>query len=140
MSITISSIRHLYKKIPFNSSIISICNIVKKKYKKGDYKTMFTNNEISHPKMVDILFSDDSSYRVHISIIPSNTSEIYKLPRYINLLEGEINIESDYNKIKLISGGYKINSEHYIRNPYDNPCVLMSFTDITNTSTCMPLL
>ena len=140
MSLIISNIRYLYNKIPFNNSMGTTCNIIKNIYKNGDYKTIFINNEISYPKMIDVLFSDDSSYRVHISVIPSNTSEVYKLPRYINLLEGRIDIESDYNRIKLISGGYQINSEHCIRYPYDNPCVLMSFTDITKISTSMPFL
>jgi len=142
-----------------NEKIINLYKSVLTKYKIGDYQQLFYNENLNNMRLFDLsnIFDNHNSLtkledinyiksldlshnldiyttqiRIHMNIIPPNTNEFYKLPRYISLLEGSLDISTNDNKIKLLEGGICVDKNHNINNPHNDVCVIVSLTELLN--------
>jgi len=140
MTITIPLIRKLYKGTPLTKyNIMNLYSTLNSLYQKGDYKN-FLDNEHSLESH-EIINDHDKMFRVHINVIENNSHSIYKHPRYINLLEGTLDINTTNSQLRLTKGSIFLNEEHSIHNTDKNtPCVIISHADLSKNMYDIALL
>ena len=81
----------------------------------------------------EIINDHEKLFRVHLNVLYPNSNEIYKFPRYINLLEGSLDIDTKSSKLRLTKGSIYLNEEHSITNKNDKTCVIISHTDLSKS-------
>ena len=139
-TLTLSAIRKMYNGTSLTKhNITNLYNRLNSSYKKNDYKQMIVLNNTTN--IHEILYDQDKSYHVRLNILEPNTDEISQFPRYINLLEGKLDIITNNSKLRLIKGGILLDGSHKIQNACDkNTCVIISHTDMSNSLNNIALL
>lgn len=132
MSLSLFRIKKLYNGTSLTRfNIINLYNTLSLNYKNGDYRNLI--EETSSTNIYEIINDHEKLFRVHLNVLKPNSNEIYKFPRYINLLEGDLDIDTTNSKLRLTKGGIYLNEDHTITNNNDKTCVIISHTDLSKS-------